>query len=178
MLLIDKSHAGAAAAVLLAACFALRMVEGVFAQAREEPSAVVGNSPIRMSLDRLSATRERPLFSPSRRPPEKSVVRAVAPPPPPPPAPVSSIAPPNLMFFGTFESNEALGAIVQIGEKHAIVRFGSYIEGWRVTEISRHRMVLSLDGRTAVFQLFKSNDTDAQPSVRQIPQILQNPKGG
>src|SRR5260370_6901414 len=40
-------------------------------------------------LDRLSATRERPLFSPTRRPPPPPppVVAAPAPPPPPPPPP-------------------------------------------------------------------------------------------
>jgi hypothetical protein len=173
MLLTEKSYAGeTAAAILLAVCFALGMAEGAFAQAREEPAAVVGNPLTRISLDRLSATRDRPLFSPSRRPPPVAEVRSV-PPPPLPSAPIAPAAPPNLIFFGTFESNEEVGATVQVGlnEKATIVRFGSYIEGWRVTEISRHRLVLSLDNRTAVFSLFKSKDSNT-------PTVSQNPKGG
>ncbi len=160
------------AAILLALCFTPCLAEGVAAQSREEPAAVAGSPPAPLSLDRLSATRDRPLFSPSRRPPPVAEFRA--PPPPraaaPPPAPPKE--PPNLTFFGTFESNEEVGATVQVGnEKPAIVRYGTYIEGWRVTEISRHRLVLSLDDRTAVFSLFS-------PKGPGTPTVSQNAKAG
>jgi hypothetical protein len=161
------------AAALLAVCFTLCMAEEVAAQPQEEPAAVAGNPPTPTSLDRLSATRDRPLFSPSRRPPPAVEVRSAPPPraaaPQPPAAPQ---APPNLTFFGTFESNDEVGAIVQVGnEKATTVRFGSYIEGWRVTEISRHRLALSLDDRTAVFSLFSPKGPGAPPTVSQNAKV-------
>jgi len=145
------------------------MIEGAAGQAASQPQSatVASSSPGRIELDRLSATRDRPVFSPSRRPP---AVISVAPAPPRSPPPVvapAPVEPPNLTFFGTFESKEEVAASVQSGpnEKPIIVRYGSYIEGWRVTEISRHRLVLSRDNRTAVFTLFNSklSGTGATP---------------
>jgi hypothetical protein len=108
-----------------------------------------------ISLDDLSATRDRPLFSPSRRPRANNVAVTVAPPPPPPP-PAAPIPPPNLTFFGTFESPTEVGAAVLIppNEKPTIIRYGTYINGWRVVDISRHRLVLAAQDRKAVFTLF------------------------
>jgi hypothetical protein len=156
-------------AVWLAACLSLD-AERATAQAQPVSAPVAGRSSERITLDRLSATRDRPLFSPSRRPP---TITETAPPPPPPLPPVASLAPvepPNVRFFGTFESNDQLGASIQSGpnEKTIIVRYGTYIEGWRVTEISRHRLVLSLDDRTAVFTLFNSK-ASGSPGAPLLP---------
>jgi general secretion pathway protein N len=128
-----------------------------------------------ISLDDLSATRERPLFSPSRRPRVNNVEVAVAPPPPPPPPPEAPAPAPNLTFLGTFESPTEVGAAVQIppNDKPTIVRFGTYINGWRVIDISRHRLVLAYQDRKAVFTLFnRPGDSNgetpgAAPSVGQ-----------
>lgn len=172
MWLNDEIRAGTiSAAILLAVGFTLGMVEGAAAQLREEPAAVVGNPPTRIGFDRLSATRERPLFSPSRRPPPVAETRSL----PPPPAPIAAKAPPNLTFFGTFESAEEVGAAVQVGphERATVIRFGSYIEGWRVTEISRDRLVLSFDDRTAVFSLFSPKNSSVPP-----PAVSQDAKQG
>jgi hypothetical protein len=58
-----------------------------------------------------------------------------------------------------------VGAAVQVGphERATVIRFGSYIEGWRVTEISRDRLVLSFDDRTAVFSLFSPKNSSSPP---------------
>src|SRR5229473_2266632 len=60
-------------------------------------------------LDRLSATRERPLFSPTRRPP--------APPPPPPPPP-----PPVVALFGFVREGDEARAVVPAGPPAKIMR--------------------------------------------------------
>jgi general secretion pathway protein N len=152
------------AAVWLALGICAGMAEPVAAQPGQGESTAIVADPLQsISLDLLSATRDRPLFSPSRRPPP--VIEATPAPPPPRLPPVVPLPPPNLTFFGTFESNEQLGANVQTGGNAAIVRFGSYIEGWRVTEISRHRLVLSLDDRTAVFTLFGSKGPASQLTI-------------
>jgi hypothetical protein len=81
------------------------------------------------------------------------------------------------MFFGTFESRDEVGANVQLSpnEKPTVVRFGFYIEGWRVTEISRYRLVLSLDDRTAVFTLFSPKGPANQATISQRPLASEPP---
>jgi general secretion pathway protein N len=110
------------------------------------------------ALDRLSATRDRPLFSPTRRP--------TPPPPPPPPeqAPVAVIPqPPNLTLVGIVLDDEGARALIRSSATKADrVQIGDDIGGWKVTQIDGRRLVLSLDGRFATFTLF-SNENAQQP---------------
>jgi len=100
-------------------------------------------------LDRLSMTRQRPLFSPGRHPPA------------PPPAPIIAAAapappPPNLILFGTILDADDARAIVGVGnaDNTRRVRVGDDIGGWKVTEIEERQVVLSLNDRSATFTLF------------------------
>jgi hypothetical protein len=153
---------------LLSVCIALSIWMFNAAHA-SEPGASI--SP-KISLDDLSATRDRPLFSPSRRPRPNNVAVAIAPPPPPPPPPRVPTPAPNLTFFGTFESPTEVGAAVQLSpdDKPVIVRYGTYINGWRVIDISHQRLVLALEDRRAVFTLFspKGETPGANPAVKQF----------
>jgi hypothetical protein len=103
------------------------------------------------SLDRLSATRDRPLFSPSRHP---------VPPPPPPIERVQEAVPPppppNIIVIGIVINGEGARAIVRSGVENKFdrVQIGDDIGGWKVSQIEGRRMVLSLDGRLAIFTLF------------------------
>jgi general secretion pathway protein N len=148
---------------LLTVCIALSIWMLNAAHATE-PAAPI--SP-KMSLDELSATRDRPLFSPSRRPRQNNVAVAIAPPPPPPPPPQAPAPAPNLTFFGTFEGPTEVGAAVQIppNDKPIIVRYGTYIDGWRVVDISHHRLVLALEDRKVVFTLFNPPAGTTPPDV-------------
>jgi hypothetical protein len=165
----NRQGAGTISAGLLALCLLLGVTELATAQQQQDPVTIAADPQRFISLDRLSATRDRPLFSPSRRPPR--VMLAAPAPPPPLPPPVVPAAPPSLTFFGTFESKDEVGANIQTGPNVSptIVRYGSYVEGWRVTEISRHRLVLSRDDRTAVFTLFGPKGPGSQPTIDQRP---------
>src|SRR5262245_32942657 len=109
-------------------------------------------------LDRLSATRDRPLFSPTRRP--------TPPPPPPPPEqpPVAVVPqPPNLTLVGIVVDDEGARALIRSSATKADrVQIGDDIGGWKVAQIDGRRMVLALDGRFATFTLY-SNDNEQQP---------------
>jgi hypothetical protein len=61
-----------------------------------------------------------------------------------------------LTFFGTFESRTEVGAVIQTpsNDKITIVRYGTLVDGWRVVDISHHRLVLATQDRQAVFMLF------------------------
>jgi hypothetical protein len=107
-------------------------------------------------LDHLSATRERPLFSPSRRPPAPPPAAIISPPPPPAP-------PPNVTLFGIVMDAEEARAIVRAGPKNEMrrVRIGDDIGGWKVTQIEGRRLVLSLDSRMATFTMFSGHGNPA-----------------
>jgi general secretion pathway protein N len=101
------------------------------------------------SVDRLSATRERPLFSPNRRPPPPPAVIVATRPPPAPP--------PNVTLLGIVMDAEDARAIVQTGGSEVRrVRIGDDIGGWKVVQIEQRLLVLSLDNRFARFTMFAS----------------------
>ena len=114
------------------------------------------------SLDGLSATRERPLFSPTRRrpPPPPPVVFAPEPPPPPPP-------PPDVALFGIVMDGDEAHAVVRAGPAAKImrVRVGDDIGGWKVAQIEGRQLVLSLDDRIATFMMFTGNSANGAPPI-------------
>jgi hypothetical protein len=126
-------------------------------------------------LERISSTRDRPLFSPTRHPPAPPPVVAVAPPPPPPP--------PDVALLGVVMDGEDARAVVRAGPAAKILRvgIGDDIGGWKVGQIEARQLVLLLDGRTATFTMFtgantkRSNAGAAQPSSGAPPQNVAPP---
>lgn len=159
-----------------AACLAflfwsvMQLVAAAAIQAQDQPAAALSNPVAAQSLDRLSTTLERPLFSPSRRPP--------APPPPPvaqapaPPAPPSP--PPNLILFGVVMDGENARAVLRAGAKVVRAQIGDEIDGWKVSQIEGRKVVLSLDGSFATFMLF--NDDRAKSESAPASGISDQPK--
>ena len=118
-------------------------------QTQAHPATTRPASPLdAYPLDRLSATRERPMFSPSRRPPARPPPPIIAAAPPPPP--------PKLILFGIVMDSDEARAVVGVGtgEKTRRVRIGDDIGAWKVTQIEERQLVLSLDDRSATFTLF------------------------
>jgi general secretion pathway protein N len=172
-----RNRRSTVSAIVLLSC----MISGAtcaLAEPSEQPTGTLANPLEAQPLDRLSATRERPLFSPTRRP--------IPPPPPPPPeaAPVAVVPqPPNLQLFGIVVDDEGARAIVRSGaEKVDRVQIGDDIGGWKVAQIDGRRLVLSLDGRFATFTLFsdengqqtpRNADPQADPVTNQSPNTPQ-----
>jgi len=145
---------------LLVFCSAALFGVGADAQTEGQHTDSLVNPLQAQSLDRLSATRDRPLFSPTRRPvppPPPPVVRApeVVPPPPPP----------NVTVVGIVLDGEGARAIVRagMGRKFERVQIGDDIGGWKVSQIEGRRLVLSLDDRHATFTLFSDERGKQQP---------------
>jgi hypothetical protein len=113
----------------------------------EEPRA--GNPLWTVPLRALSATRERPLFSASRRPPIVAVppaaprLKAEAPAPAPPERPL-------LTLVGTILSPKASVAMVQVFNTETIsrLRLGQENDGWRVQAISLRSIVVEKSGQS------------------------------
>ncbi|MBT9289615.1 hypothetical protein [Prosthecodimorpha staleyi] len=106
-----------------------------------------------LTLDGLSATRDRPLFVPSRRPPPPPPPAVVAPPPvavlpadPGPPAP-EPVVPPTAVLTGVIVGGETRIAVFRGDDgKPLTVRQGEEIQGWTVAEIQARSITLEQNG--------------------------------
>jgi hypothetical protein len=110
-------------------------------------------------LDGFSATRDRPLFSPTRRPPPPPPVLVAAPTPPPPP--------PNVALLGVVMDGEQAHAVVRAGPTEKVLRvsIGDDIGGWKVGQIEERKLVLLRNGRTATFTMFSGNNVKHWPNA-------------
>jgi general secretion pathway protein N len=130
------------------------------ADAAADDGSAIKNPIERQSLEDLSATHERPLFSPVRRPPPKIAAPVVTPqetlPPPPP-------APPSVIVLGIVSDNGERRASIRSADKLAAdkvtrVRAGDDVGGWKVERIEPRRLVLTLGERSADFVLFGGSE--------------------
>jgi hypothetical protein len=122
--------------------------------------AILANPLAAHSLDGLSATRDRPLFSPSRRPPPPPPVLAAVPSAPAAPAP-----PPSFVLFGIVSDDSGPRAVLRGSGKIVRVRLGDEIEGWRVTEIEARHLVLSHDERSVTIALFAGSGANGADRI-------------
>ncbi len=114
-------------------------------------------------LGALSATRDRPLFSASRRPPIVTV------PATPLPQKQESLAPPPperplLTLVGTIVSREGSLAVLQGSNTDAIsrLRIGQENDGWRVQRINLRSIVVEKGAQSVEFDLPRPNVVPAQ----------------
>ena len=153
----------------LSALFAVALVGPAIARAdglttsARHASQALQNPVATLSLGQLGATRERPLLAPNRRQPSATVVVSHAPPPPP--------DPPKLSLSGVVVDKNGPLAVIRSdpGSKPMHVRVGDMINGWRVTQIDKQRLVISLDGRSATVMMFKSDHDDTQQIAGERP---------
>ncbi len=121
-----------------------------------------GNPLWTLPLSDLSATRDRPLFSPSRRPP--IAVPIVAPPPkqealaPPPPER------PLLTLVGTIVGPKATIAMLQSRNTDSVLRLrvGQENDGWQVRGISLRSIVVEKGAQSVELGLPKPNGAPAE----------------
>jgi hypothetical protein len=104
-------------------------------------------------LRSLTATRERPLFSPSRRPPPPVVVAKAPPPPPPKPAEPEKL---QLSLVGTIlgENWERIGLFVNPADRNAVrLKLGEDHKGWVLRAVRPRQVVLEKGQQIAVLDL-------------------------
>ena len=104
-------------------------------------------------LATLSNTRERPIFSPSRRPPPAQTPVALAAPAAPPPPP--RVERPPLTLVGTVAGDsESFGIFVDKGNSTALrLKVGEDYQGWRLRLVQGRDVSLERDQQTVVLSL-------------------------
>src|SRR5262249_8799792 len=113
-----------------------------------------GNPLWSIPVKTLTATRERPIFSPSRRPPPAPVIAApqIA---PPPPAKSTEPERPSLTLVGTVGGeHEAFGIFLdQSANKIVRLRLGDDHRGWILRQVRGREVMLQKDRETAFLAL-------------------------
>jgi len=133
----------------------------------------MGNPLWGVPLGSLSATRERPVFSPSRRPPAV----AVAAPPPPPPPQAHGPEQPQLSLVGTvIGSTESIGVFTDQATKAIVrLRIGEGHDGWILHAIDARAATFARDRREVTLALPGRNGMEQQGTV--IPALAAPPPG-
>jgi len=129
--------------------------------------APIGNPLWAVPLRSLSVTRERPIFSPSRRPPPPAVVApvTVARPPPPPPAEPDH---PLLTLVGTvIGDGGGIGVFLDQATKTVIrLKTGQDHDGWTLRKVRGREAIFAKDRRTASLELPPpGGGPSAQPGI-------------
>jgi hypothetical protein len=133
--------------------------------ATAEP-APSGNPLWAIPLTSLTATRDRPLFSPSRRPPPPVMAAKPAAPPPPPPKPAEPEKP-QLSLVGTVvaQTGEGIGLFVNADDRTPLrLKTGENHKGWVLREVRPRQVVLEKGQQIAVLE-FPRRDANKPASV-------------
>jgi hypothetical protein len=137
------------------------------------PGAASANPLWAIPLSTLEATRDRPLFTPTRRPPPPVVAGApavvAAAPPPPPPA-----EHPNLVLVGTVVGNTEGIAVFVDPNSHDTVRLrtGEGHNGWILETIDGRAAILAKNDQKETLELPKPSATQgAGPVVGTLPML-------
>jgi general secretion pathway protein N len=123
-----------------------------------------GNPLWGIPMSALSATRERPIFSASRRPPMPPVVaqRVAVPPPPPKPAEPEQ---PLLTLVGTAIGKPINVAVVLDRATKTLVRvhLGEAVSGWVLRSVDSRMMTVEKNSQTVTVALPAPGSVPANP---------------
>jgi general secretion pathway protein N len=140
-------------------------------RAPERPSEPGGNPLWSIPLSNLTATRERPLFSPSRRatPPAVAAPMAAPPPPPPPSAPEQ----PMLTLVGAIVSETDGFAVFLDQASNSVVRLrvGQDHDGWVLRAVKSREATLEKNQQTTTLALPAPGDLGTAPPAGHIPGV-------
>jgi hypothetical protein len=138
------------------------------APAARPTTAPAGNPLWALPLRALKATRERPLFSPSRRPPAPAVAAPLPPPPPPAPPPAEPDRP-ALALIGTIVTESGgIGIFLDEGTRDVVrLRPGQDRAGWVLRTVRPREATFDNGGRSATLALppRDQEQADAAPGL-------------
>ena len=138
-----------------------------------ETPAVAANPLWAIPLSALTATRTRPLFTPSRRAPAPVVASVPVAVPRPPPAPPPAVPQhPDLTLVGTVAGeNEGMAVFIDTATRDTVrLRTGEGHSGWILQSVERRAATLQKGGQTETLAMPKPTDKQAPaPVVTALP---------
>lgn len=130
-----------------------------------QPPPPGGNPLWGVPIDQLTATRERPLFTASRRPPVPPVApQQLAEAPPPPPAAAEQ---PHLTLVGTVTGEPQTVAVVQDQTTKTLVRLrvGEAVLGWLLRSIAARSVTVEKNSEAVTLALPAPGSAPAKPAA-------------
>lgn len=130
-----------------------------------------GNPLWSIPLSKLSSTRDRPLFSASRRPPPRAVaavpvVETVAPPPPPAPPEIPRLALVGAVGNGT----QSVAMFVDLATSNVVsVKIGENHAGWVLRQVKGREALLEKDDRPLWLSLPQAGEQSPGSPPAQLP---------
>lgn len=143
-------------------------------------AAAQGANPLwTIPLSSLTATRDRPLFSASRRPASLAVQTPPPPPPAPHPAPATP-ASPTLELVGTIVGPATSLAMVKDPATHAVTRLreGEEASGWRLKTVTLRSIIVEKGEQSAVLALPERLETSGQQAAQNHPPLKDKKEPG
>lgn len=150
-------------------------------QPPQPPQRALSDNPLwGIPLSRLTNSRERPLFAPTRRPPAPVPVAMPAPvqvgPPPKPPEPEK----PQLSLLGTIIGSEKIGLFMDSASKSVVrLKAGDNHNGWTLRAVERRQVELARGLDRAVLDIpapdTKASGAPAAPMFAGPPPIPSAP---
>jgi general secretion pathway protein N len=143
--------------------------------AASAPPALSDNPLWAIPLSRLSSSRDRPLFAPSRRPAAPAPVAMSAPVQAAPPKPAEPEKPP-LSLLGTIIGSEKIGLFMDSASKSVVrLKFGDNHKGWILRAVDRHQVELTKGLDIAVLDIpppeTKAGAAPAGPMLAGAPPV-------
>jgi len=129
------------------------------------PERTISANPLwEIPLTSLSGTRERPIFSPSRRPPPPAVVAIPVAKDSPPPMP-PRVERPQLSLVGTIAGDgQSFGIFVDQTTAAALrLKLGEDYQGWRLQAVQGREVTLERDQHTTILSLPQPGTTTTEP---------------
>jgi general secretion pathway protein N len=128
-----------------------------------------GNPLWGIPVSALTATRERPIFSPTRRPPAPppEPVPAAEPPPPPPAEPEQPLL--TLVGTATGETDNVAVVVDQNTKNLVRLHIGEAVSGWYLRSIDSRAMTLEKDNRRVTLTLPAASES-AAPAPADAPE--------
>ena len=126
------------------------------ARPTREPAKIVpsGNPIWSVPLSVLSATQERPIFSTSRRPPQRAVIAPSAQVAAPPPPPVEPDRPALALIGAVVGESDAIAVFLDRASQKIIrLRQGESHAGWQLSSVQGREVTFKKADRTEVFAL-------------------------
>jgi hypothetical protein len=140
-------------------------------------NAPVGNPLWALPLSALSATSDRPIFSPSRRPPSPPPI--IATPPPsiaPPPVPQEADSPPLVLVGTAVGGSRRLGVFLEEATKKLVrLEPGNGHDGWSLRRVERREAQFEKAPRTAILAL--RSGPGPEPAAGSAPVPVRPPVG-
>ena len=164
----------------LATVPAVKLARDPGATAGATSNAPVGNPLWAVPLSALSATGDRPIFSPSRRPPAPTVIAAPPPAPRPLPPPVAQEADrPALVLVGTaVGGSRRLGVFLEEATKKLVrLEPGNGHDGWSLRRVERREAQFEKAHRAAILALRPAAGPEPAASSVRTPVPAQPPVG-